>query len=64
TGSNHIQEGIDHLNRLSNLIMERKERERSVVLREPTVRAILTDGSFAYRNEDGIIICPLSCLKP
>ena len=64
TGSNHIQEGIDHLNRLSKLIRERKEKETSVVLREPTVRVILTDGSFAYRNEDGIIVCPLSCLKP
>ena len=39
---------------------ERKEKEKSVVLREPTVRVIITDGTFAYQ----IIICQLSCLEP
>ena len=49
---------------LARLIRERREKERNVVLREPEVMAIITDGEFAYRREDGIVVCPLSCLKP
>ncbi|MBE6126680.1 MAG: ATP-binding protein [Erysipelotrichaceae bacterium] len=64
TGSKHIEEGSAHLNKLLKLIKERRAMEKSVVLREPEVMVIITDGEFAYRREDGIVICPLSCLKP
>ncbi len=25
---------------------------------------IVADGSFAYRRSDGVLVCPIGCLKP
>ena len=35
-------------------------------MREPSFRMIIVaDGEFAYRRkEDGVIVCPISALKP
>ena len=31
----------------------------------PSFRMVLTaTGDFAYRREDGVVVCPIGCLKP
>ena len=59
TGGKHlIEEGAATLNQLTDLI-------KSKSLREPAFRMIVTAvGEYAYpRQEDGIIVCPLSAMK-
>ena len=25
---------------------------------------VVADGEFAYRREDGVLVCPIGCLRP
>lgn len=58
-GDRPLAEGVATLNRLSALIDSKK-------VKKPSFRMILTAvGDIAYsRKEDGIIVCPLTALKP
>ena len=34
-------------------------------MKEPSFRMVVTaTGDLAYRREDGVIVCPISCLRP
>ena len=58
-GGNVLEEqGAKSLNKLADLL-------RVKVKRQPSFRMILTAvGEFAYRRADGILVCPIGCLKP
>lgn len=58
-GDRLIEEGVGSLNKYWELLDEKN-------LRKPVFRMILTaTGDYAYtRKDDGIIVCPMSCLKP
>lgn len=58
-GERLIEEGASSLNRYRRLLGEKK-------MRKPVFRMVLTAvGDYAYvRKEDGIIVCPICCLKP
>ena len=58
-GDTLVEEGTRTLNKLSSLIAAKG-------MKPPTFTMVLTaTGGFAYRRkEDGVIVCPLSALKP
>lgn len=56
-GEGQADEAADHLLRLSRKVDTDKVGAPSFLL-------ILTGSEFAYRRKDGVIVCPLACLKP
>ena len=57
-GKELIEKGAKTLHRLADRIDTAK-------MKKPSFKMILTAvGDFAYTREDGIIICPIACLKP
>ena len=54
-----IDEGAETLNKLANILNPEK-------MRLPSFKMVLTAvGDYAYRREeDGVIVCPVSALKP
>ena len=57
-GDTLIAQGVQSLERLATLIDSKK-------MPKPSFRMILTAvGDFAYRRPDGILVCPLSALRP
>ena len=53
-----IDDGAHTLITLQNLI----DTDR---IGRPSFAMVLTaTGDFAYRREDGVIVCPIGCLKP
>ena len=58
-GDNLINEAVDSLLKLDSLIKDKKQTP-------PASKMVVTaTGDFAYtRQEDGIIVCPLSALRP
>ena len=63
-GSQEIEAGAEHLNRLQTLVREYNQSENQVPIREPALKIILTGGQYAYTRKDGVHIIPLACLKP
>ena len=56
-GEKLIKEGVEALNALANKIDTSK-------MKEPSFKMVLTAvGKYAYRQEDGIFIVPVGCLK-
>ena len=57
-GSSLIEEGADTLNALSGLIDTSRQKKVAFKM------VVTTVGDYAYQRSDGIIVCPLSALKP
>lgn len=56
-GETLIEEGAATLNKLANLISAKK-------MSAPKFRMVLTaKGAFAYTRPDGVIVCPIGCLR-
>ena len=57
-GDELVEKGAKTLNRLAAKIDTTK-------MRPPAFKMVLTAlGSFAYTREDGVFVCPISCLRP
>ena len=57
-GTALIEEGAKSLNALYAKLDTSKTRT-------PSFRMVLVaDGDFAYRRKDGVIVCPIGCLRP
>lgn len=57
-GDRLIDEGAESLNRFLRLVNSRHAKP-------PVFRMVLTAvGEFAYTREDGVVVCPLSALRP
>jgi len=63
-GSNEIEEGAAHLKKISRLVAEYNKTETQCPLRMPDLLMVITGGEYAYTREDGVIVCPISALKP
>ncbi len=46
------------------LFVKKKIPPNSEVKSAPSFMMVLTGTPLAYRREDGIIVCPLGCLRP
>lgn len=55
-GSREIEEGANHLIKLSKDIDTTR-------FRAPSFLMVLTGGELAYRRDDGVLVVPLGCLK-
>ena len=53
-GDEHLKDGINNLNKL-----ERPDRK----MNKPTVKVILTDMEYGFKNKDGIYVITIACLK-
>ena len=62
-GSNEIEEGAEHLKEVKRLIGEYNKGENQCPLRMPDILMVVTGGEYAYKREDGVIVCPISALK-
>jgi hypothetical protein len=49
---------------LEALIQRHRNDNPNVRIGMPSCKVVLTDGNLAFRREDGVIILPLSCLRP
>ena len=63
-GSEEIEEGAKHLKEVRRLIGEYNKTEKQCPLRLPDVLLVITGGAQAYTRPDGVIVCPLSALRP
>ena len=63
-GSNEIEEGAEHLTEIVRLIAEYNKSEVQCPLRMPDLLMVITGGEHAYTREDGVIVCPISALRP
>ncbi len=57
-GETLIEEGAKTLNALSGLIDTSRQREVAFKM------VVTATGDFAYQRPDGIVICPIGCLRP
>ena len=57
-GKELIEKGVASLTRLSAKIDTGKSRKPSFMM------VLTATGEYAYRRDDGIVICPIGCLKP
>ena len=63
-GSNEIEEGAEHLKEIKRLVSEYNKSESQCSLRLPDLLMVITGGEYAYTREDGVVVCPVSALKP
>ena len=56
-GVHDIDEGAGNLNMLAKTVDTGR-------MGEPVFRLVLTGTPFAYTRPDGVIVCPLGCLRP
>ena len=57
-GEELIEKGVATLNSLASIVDDRK-------MRKPAFKMVLTAiGAYAYTRKDGIVVCPISALKP
>lgn len=61
-GEKGIEEGCRNLLKISKLVMN-AEKEGKTKLRKPKFLAVVTSKEFAYKNNDGVYIIPIGCLK-
>ena len=57
-GATLIEEGAKTLNTLSGLIDTSRQREVAFKM------VLTATGDFAYQRPDGVLVCPIGCLKP
>lgn len=62
-GSDKIEEGAKHLNKLESLIKEHNEKEKFLKLKMPDLKIVVTGSDYCYKREDGVYVIPISCLK-
>ena len=62
-GGAEIDKGAEHLLEIRDLVRKMNEREKQIIMDEPTVLLIVTGGPIAYTRPDGVKVIPLACLK-
>lgn len=62
-GSNEIDDGASHLNRIESLVKQYNEKETQCPLRRPTLKLIITGTQYGYKRNDGVFVIPIGCLK-
>ena len=62
-GSNEIEEGASHLNKIERLVSEYNANEKQAPLRLPDLKIVLTGTPFGYKRDDGVFVIPIGCLR-
>lgn len=63
-GQSEIEEGAEHLNEIERLISEYNKKEKQAPLRLPDLKIVITGTRYGYARPDGVLVVPISCLKP
>ena len=62
-GGTEIDKGAEHLLEIRYLVRKMNEREKQIIMDEPTMLLVITGGPIAYTRPDGVKVIPLACLK-
>ena len=62
-GGTEIDKGAKHLLEIRDLVRKMNEREKQIIMDEPTMLLVVTGGPIAYTRPDGVKVIPLACLK-
>lgn len=62
-GGTEIDKGAQHLLEIRDLVRKKNEREKQIIMDEPSLLMIITGGPIAYTRPDGVKVIPLACLK-
>ena len=62
-GGTEIDKGAEHLLEIRELVRRMNEREKQIIMEEPTMLLVVTGGPIAYTRPDGVKVIPLACLK-
>lgn len=62
-GSAEIDKGAEHLLKIRELVRNMNNREKQIIMEEPTLLLVVTGGPIAYTRPDGVKVIPLACLK-
>ena len=62
-GESEVVEASKHLCELERLIVEYNKKEKQCPLRLPDLKIIVTATKYGYRDDNGVFVIPLACLK-
>lgn len=62
-GGAEIDKGAEHLLEIRELVRKMNNREKQIIMEEPTLLLVVTGGPIAYTRPDGVKVIPLACLK-
>ena len=62
-GESEVPEASKHLCEIEKLIIEYNKKEKQCPLRLPDLKIIVTATKYGYRDENGVFVIPLACLK-
>ena len=48
----------------NGLVVEYNKTETQCPLRLPDLLMVITGGEYAYTRDDGVVVCPISALRP
>lgn len=62
-GGAEIEKGAEHLLEIKDLVKKMNEREKQIIMEDPTLLLVITGGPIAYTRPDGVKVIPLATLK-
>jgi len=63
-GTKEIDEGAKHLLEIERLIKEHNKEEKQCPLSLPDLKIVITGSQYGYRRDDGVLVVPITALKP
>lgn len=62
-GESEVPEASEHLCEIERLIIEYNKKEKQCPLRLPDLKIIVTGTQYGYKDNNGVFVIPLACLK-
>ena len=62
-GESEVKEASKHLCEIERLVKEYNKKEKQCALRLPDLKIVITASKYGYKDEDGVYIIPIGCLK-
>jgi predicted AAA+ superfamily ATPase len=62
-GESEVPEASKHLCEIEKLIIEYNKKEKQCPLRLPDLKIIVTGTQYGYKDDSGVFVIPLACLK-
>ena len=63
-GGVEVKLGSGRIDEAANNLVKVAERIDADRMGKPSFLMVLTGTKFAFRRQDGVIVCPIGCLKP
>ena len=62
-GESEVKEASKHLCEIERLVKEYNKKEKQCPLRLPDLKIVITASKYGYKDENGVYIIPIGCLK-